>query len=98
MDDFTRLKAEVEKLPIQDKLRLISELLRKIGLDRQIGGGNYISTQVVLQIQNVSTEQLIEIVRALTENIGKESKKNTEPTLNVPTPTLEIDIDADDVW
>ena len=76
-DTMERLKEEIEKLPLEDKARLVQEVLSSSGLQVVMGGGNFISADVVLQIQNGSAEQLAGIFRALASRVKNE--KNESP-------------------
>ncbi|MFP5274912.1 hypothetical protein [Coleofasciculus sp.] len=72
--DIKRIKAEIDKLPIEDKARLIQDVLKGSGLQVVMGGGNFISAEIVLQIQNGSAEQLEGIFRDESES-GQPGKR-----------------------
>jgi len=72
--DIKGLKAEIDKLPIEDKARLIQDVLKGSGLQVVMGGGNFISAEIVLQIQNGSAEQLEGIFRALAHRVSQEKE------------------------
>jgi uridylate kinase len=76
VDEVKRLKTEIDNLPIEDRVKLIQEVLKGSELQVIMGGGNFISAEIVLQIQNGSAEQLAEIFRALAVRVSHEKEKS----------------------
>jgi len=72
--DLTELKKQIDKLTIEDKVKLVEDILKGSGLQVIMGGGNFFSADVVLQIHTGSAEQLSEIFRALADRVGKEPR------------------------
>ena len=73
--DLTELREQIDKLTIEDKVKLVEDILKGSGLQVVMGGGNFFSADVVLQIHTGSAEQLSEIFRALADRVGKEPKR-----------------------
>jgi hypothetical protein len=71
-----QIKAQIEQLPVEEKIRLVQDLLSGSGLQVVMGGGNFISAEIVLQIQSGSVE-IERVLDAAANRIAKEkAKKN----------------------
>ena len=66
-----QLKEEIDRLPIEEKVRLIQEVLTTNGLQVVMGGGNFISAEIVLQIQSGDVD-LEKIFQAAANRISRE--------------------------
>ncbi len=75
-DKVKKLVSEIDELTIEEKTKLVEEVLKTSDLQVVMGGGNFISAEVVLQIQSGSTEQLTEIFQALAKRVGHEGDKH----------------------
>ena len=77
-EKLQHLKEEIDQLPIEEKARLVQDILQGSGLQVVMGGGNFFSADIVLQIHTGSADQLGEIFRALADRVGKEKKLKIE--------------------
>ncbi len=75
-DKFKKIKDDLDSLSVEEKVSLISDLLQSSGLQVVMGGGNFISADVVLQIQGGSSESLVYIFEALARRVASESSSN----------------------
>lgn len=71
------LLQQVDLLSVDDKILILQQLLKSTGLQVVMGGGNFISADVVLQIQNGSPEALIPIFQLLAERVAGNSNLNS---------------------
>lgn len=69
-DRINDLIQQVDHLSVDEKVLLLQQLLKSTGLQVVMGGGNFVTASVVLQIQNGSVESLIPIFTALAERVG----------------------------
>lgn len=72
-DKFTSLKQQIDDLTVDEKLVLVSHVLKSSGLQVVMGGGNFISAEIVLQINSGSLESLTHIFDALARRLDRES-------------------------
>lgn len=56
LSDEVKRPAQIERLPSEDKIKLIQEVLKSSELLVVMNGENFIKADVVLQIQNSSSE------------------------------------------
>ncbi len=68
------IKAQIDELPLEDKVRLVQDILNGSGLQVVMGGGNFISAEIVLQIQSGSVD-LERILEAAANRIAQEKEK-----------------------
>ena len=74
-NDLKQVKAQIENLPLEDKIRLVQDILNGSGLQVVMGGGNFISAEIVLQIQSGSVD-IERVFGAAADRIAKEKRKN----------------------
>jgi hypothetical protein len=70
--DIKQLKQEIDELPVEDKVKLVQEVLSSSGLQVVMGGGNFFSAEIVLQIQQGDSDQIAEILKALAFRVSSE--------------------------
>ena len=71
------IKAQIDHLSIEEKIRLVQDILSGSGLQVVMGGGNFISAEIVLQIQSGSID-IERVLDAAANRIAKEkAKKNS---------------------
>ncbi|MDJ0716474.1 MAG: hypothetical protein QNJ54_20055 [Prochloraceae cyanobacterium] len=70
-DKVEKIKALIEELPLEKKASLIQDVLRSNGLQVVMSGTNFISAEVVLQIQSGSVD-LEQVLKAAANRISKE--------------------------
>lgn len=66
-----QLKEEINNLPIEEKVRLVQEILTSNGMQVVMGGGNFISAEIVLQIQSGDVD-LDKVFKAAANRISRE--------------------------
>lgn len=54
----------------------MQELLKSAGLQVVLGGGNFVTASIVLQIQNGSPDALLPIFQVLVDRINQDLKVN----------------------
>ena len=75
------IKPLVQQLSAQEKAELVKELIGKdSGLQVVLGGSNWTSAEIAIQIQTASSVDLSVLLEALAQRVRSQSQKSDRPT------------------
>jgi len=69
-----QIRDQIDELSVDEKIRLVQDILSGSGLQVVMGGGNFISAEIVLQIQSGSID-IERVLDAAANRIAKEKEK-----------------------